>query len=193
MRARCYIARVKVVSTDLPGLFVIEPTVHADARGAFTETWRKDKFAEAGLVADFVQDNESVSKKGVLRGLHFQHPDGQLKLVRVSRGEVFDAVVDVRRGSPTFGKAFWTTLSAENHRQLWIPAGFAHGFLALTDDAVFHYKVTTHYAPASERGILWNDPALGIPWPATAAPLVSPKDVALPTLASCPADALPRA
>ena len=177
----CYIRGVKVVPTDLPGLFVIEPTVHADARGSFAETWRRDTFAAAGLRADFVQDNESVSKKGVLRGLHFQHPNGQLKLCRVTKGEVFDAVVDVRRDSKTFGKSYWTTLSAANGRQLWIPEGFAHGFLTLSDEATFLYKVSTYYSPADERGILWNDPALGIPWP-NKSPTVSSKDAVLLSL-----------
>lgn len=174
---------MKVVATPLQGLFVIESTVHPDGRGSFAEVWRRDRFAEAGLTADFVQDNESVSKKGVLRGLHFQHPSGQLKLCRVTKGEVFDAVVDVRRGSPTFGKSFSTTLSAANARQLWIPAGFAHGFCAVSDEATFLYKVDAYYAPADERGILWSDPALEIPWP-IASPTLSPKDAALPPLAA---------
>lgn len=183
---------MKVVATPLQGLFVIESTVHSDGRGSFAEVWRRDRFGEAGLTADFVQDNESVSKKGVLRGLHFQHPAGQLKLCRVTKGEVFDVVVDVRRGSPTFGKSFATTLSAANARQLWIPTGFAHGFCALTDDVTFLYKVAgAYYTPADERGVLWNDPALGIEWPVSA-PLVSAKDAALPRLADLPPDSLPR-
>lgn len=181
---------MNVVPTPLAGLFVIEPKVHADERGSFSETWRADRFAAAGLTAEFVQDNESLSKRGVLRGLHYQHPNGQLKLCRVTKGEVFDAVVDLRRGSPTFGKSFTTTLSATNARQLWIPAGFAHGFCALTDEATFLYKVTTTYSPGDERGILWSDPALGIAWP-IASPLVSAKDAALPRLADVAASALP--
>lgn len=176
---------MNVVPTPLAGLFVIEPTVHSDERGSFTETWRRDRFQSAGLTAEFVQDNESISKKGVLRGLHYQHPNGQLKLCRVTKGEVFDAVVDVRRSSPTFGRAFTTTLSAANGRQLWIPAGFAHGFCTLSDEATFLYKVTTFYSPADERGILWSDPALAIEWPLRT-PLVSAKDAALPRLAGVP-------
>lgn len=181
---------MKVVPTGLPGLFVVETTVHADERGGFAETWRRDRFEAAGLVAGFVQDNESRSKKGVLRGLHLQHPHGQLKLCRVSFGEVFDAVVDVRRGSPTFGKAFWTTLSAENHRQLWIPAGFAHGFCALSDEATFLYKTSDVYSRACELGVRWSDPALGIPWPVSD-PSLSSKDAALPLLAEIPPESLP--
>ena len=181
---------MKLVPTDLPGLFVVEPAVLADERGSFKEVWRTDRFTALGLTAEFVQDNESVSKRGVLRGLHFQHPNGQLKLCRVVKGEVFDAVVDVRRGSPTFGKSFTTILSAENHRELWIPPGFAHGFVVLSDEATFLYKVSAYWSPADERGVAWNDPALGIAWPVTA-PSVSTKDAAFVQLAKLPTDVLP--
>lgn len=181
---------MKLVPTDLSGLFVIEPSVMSDDRGSFKEVWRTDRFSALGLSAEFVQDNESVSKRGVLRGLHFQNPNGQLKLCRVVRGEVFDAVVDVRRGSPTFGKSFTTTLSAANHRELWIPPGFAHGFVALSDEATFLYKVSAYWSPADERGVAWNDPSLGIAWPITS-PSVSAKDATFVPLRSLPADALP--
>lgn len=173
---------MKVVPTGLPGLFVIEPTVHGDARGYFVETFRADALAAAGLSATFVQDNESLSRRGILRGLHFQEPNPQVKLARVVRGEVFDAVVDMRKGSPTFGRSYATTLSAENHRQLWIPAGFAHGFQTISEEAVFLYKCSAYYAPSDERGIAWNDPALGITWP-LADPTLSARDRAHPRLA----------
>ena len=173
---------MKVLPTPLSGLFVIEPAVHGDARGYFSETFRADTLAAAGLGATFVQDNESLSRRGILRGLHFQEPNGQIKLVRVARGEVFDAVVDIRKGSPTFGTSYSTTLSAENHRQLWIPAGFAHGFCTLADDTVFLYKCSRYYSPSDERGIAWNDPALAIPWP-IAEPTLSARDRAHPRLA----------
>lgn len=169
----------------LAGVFVIEPSVHADARGRFVETYRKDLFAAHGVTAEFVQDNQSTSAKGVLRGLHYQAaPHAQAKLVRVARGSAFDAVVDLRRGSPTFGRAFTQTLSAENGRMLYVPEGFAHGFLSLEDGTEFLYKVTALYSPGHERGVRWDDPALGIRWPRLdRPPSVSPKDAALPPLA----------
>lgn len=181
---------MKFVPTELPGLVVVEPTVHGDDRGMFMETWHRRRFAEAGLEAEFVQDNHSRSRKGALRGLHYQHPRGQVKLCRVIAGEVFDVCVDVRRGSPTFGKVSCTTLSAENHRMLWIPAGFAHGFYVLGENTEFVYKCSDFYAPETERGILWNDPALAIPWPA-GTPVLSPKDAAHPRLADVPPEHLP--
>jgi dTDP-4-dehydrorhamnose 3,5-epimerase len=168
--------------TDLPGVFLVQPEVREDLRGWFFEVYQEQKFAAAGLEAQFTQDNHSRSVRGVLRGMHFQHPHGQVKLVRVVRGEVFDAVVDVRRGSPTFGRATWTVLSEENRCQLWVPAGFAHGFCVLSESADFVYKCSGVYSPADERGIRWDDPALGIPWPVQA-PRLSPRDEALPRLA----------
>jgi dTDP-4-dehydrorhamnose 3,5-epimerase len=173
---------VKLVPTAIPGVVVIESDVHEDARGFFTETWHRRRFEEAGLTADFVQDNHSRSRRGALRGLHFQRPHEQVKLARVIAGEVFDVVVDVRKGSPTFGKAVWETLSAANRKQLWIPAGFAHGFLTLSETADFLYKCSDYYSPADEKGVLWNDPALAIPWP-LADVVVSEKDRKLPRLA----------
>jgi dTDP-4-dehydrorhamnose 3,5-epimerase len=177
---------VNVVPTPLPGLFVIEPRVFLDARGWFLESYNQRAFAVAGLNATMVQANHSHSRRGTVRGLHFQHPHAQVKLVRVVQGEVFDVVVDVRRGSPTFGRSFAVTLSAENQRQLWVPVGFAHGFCVTSDTADFTYMCSDFYAPSTERGIRWDDPALGIPWPTVtgdeASLVVSPKDHALPTL-----------
>ena len=172
---------MKVVATPLAGVFLIEPAVHTDPRGFFMETWHRKRFAEAGLDSEFVQDNHSRSTRGALRGLHFQQPHAQVKLVRVVQGEVFDACVDVRRGSPTFGQAYWTTLSAENRRQMWIPAGFAHGFVTTSETAEFVYKCSDFYSQKDERGVRWNDPALAIPWP-IADPIVTNKDATLPLL-----------
>jgi len=169
---------------------VIEPSVFGDDRGFFVETWRAAACEDAGIELPFVQDNHSRSTKGVLRGLHFQleHPQG--KLVRVSRGRVFDVAVDVRTGSPAFGQWYGTELSDKNHRQLWIPPGFAHGFCVLSDIADFQYKCTDYYCQDCEGGIAWNDPGVGIDWPMTA-PLLSAKDQAYLPLAETPASALP--
>jgi dTDP-4-dehydrorhamnose 3,5-epimerase len=178
---------VNVVPTPLPGLFVIEPRAFQDARGWFLESFNERAFGAAGLNATMVQANHSHSRLGTVRGLHFQNPNPQIKLVRVVQGEVFDVVVDVRRGSPTFGRSFSVTLSAANRRQLWVPVGFAHGFCVTSDAADFTYMCSDFYAPAKERGIRWDDPALQIAWPTIAgdgeALVVSPKDQALPTLA----------
>ena len=173
---------VRFVPTDLPGVVLVEADVFGDPRGWFVEVYHQPKFAAAGLKAGFVQDNHSRSVRGTLRGMHLQHPHGQVKLVRVVQGEVFDAVVDVRRGSPTFGRATWAVLSAENRRQLWVPAGFAHGFCVLSETADFVYKCSDVYSPADERGIRWDDPALDIPWPVQT-PIVSARDERLPRLA----------
>lgn len=180
-----------VTETGLPGVLLVEPRVFTDARGAFFEAFRADAYAAMGITETFVQDNVSVSRRGVLRGLHFQHPQGQAKLVQAIRGDVFDVAVDVRTGSPTFGRAVWSTLSESNRRQLYVPPGFAHGFVVTSDEAVVAYKCSTYYAPASEHSIRWNDPALGIPWPVTH-PVLSAKDEAAPLLASLPADVFPR-
>jgi dTDP-4-dehydrorhamnose 3,5-epimerase len=164
--------------TQIPDVMLIRPRVFADERGFFLESWEERKFAAAGLNAKFVQDNHSRSVRHVLRGLHYQIQQPQGKLVRVATGTVFDVVVDLRRHLPTFGKWVGVTLSAENHHMLWVPPGFAHGFLVLSEFADFLYRVTDFWAPACERTILWNDPDLGIAWPlpAGATPLVSPKD-----------------
>lgn len=157
--------QIKVTSVDIDGLYVIEPTVHGDSRGYFMETYNQNDMHEAGLNMVFVQDNQSMSTKGVLRGLHFQKEFPQGKLVRVIRGEVFDVAVDLRKGSTTYGKWFGIVLSEENKKQFYIPEGFAHGFLVLSDVAEFCYKVTSFYKPGDEDGIAWNDPEIGIVWP----------------------------
>lgn len=161
--------------TPLAGVVVVTPRVIGDARGWFMETFNARHAAEAGLPTVFAQDNHSFSSRGVLRGLHYQYPTWQGKLVRVVSGEVFDVAVDIRRGSPTFGKWFGVNLSAENRKQMYIPEGFAHGFCVLSDTADVIYKCTTSYVPAEDRCILWNDPDIGIQWP-VAEPLVSEKD-----------------
>jgi dTDP-4-dehydrorhamnose 3,5-epimerase len=170
---------VKVTPTAIRDVLVIEPRVFGDARGFFLESWNRRAFAEAiGHDVDFVQDNHSASERNVLRGLHYQVRQAQGKLVRSLAGEVYDVVVDLRRSSPTFGKWIGERLSAENHRMLWVPPGFAHGFLVLSERAEFLYKTTDYYAPEHERSLLWNDPALGIEWPLAGAPLLKPRDAA---------------
>lgn len=170
--------------TDIDGLYVIEPTVFGDERGYFMETYNYNEFKEAGLDMVFVQDNESKSKKGVLRGLHFQTRNSQGKLVRVIEGEVFDVAVDLREGSKTFGKWYGVTLNAENKRQFYIPEEFAHGFVVLSEVAKFVYKCTNFYDPSSEAGLMWNDPDIGIDWPITddMTVLLSEKDKKHPSL-----------
>ncbi|TXI22704.1 MAG: dTDP-4-dehydrorhamnose 3,5-epimerase [Ottowia sp.] len=170
-----------VIPTALAGVLVLEPRVFGDDRGFFMESYNRRSFAQAtGLDIDFVQDNHSRSRKGVLRGLHYQLRQPQGKLVRVTHGAVFDVAVDIRRGSATFGRWVGVELSADNHRQLWVPPGLAHGFVVLSDSADFLYKTTDYYAPEHERSIAWDDPAIGIDWPLAAhgitAPLLSAKD-----------------
>lgn len=168
---------MKVVKTEIEGLLILEPRVFGDARGFFMETWNEAAFADAGLDLTFVQDNHSRSQKGVLRGLHFQNPGPQGKLVRVTNGAVFDVAVDLRKHSSTFGKWVGVELSAENKRMFWVPEGFAHGFLTLSDDTDFLYKCTSPYAPQSEHTLAWDDPAVGIDWPIDALdPIISDKD-----------------
>ena len=170
---------MQVIATDLPEVMIIEPKVFGDARGFFLESFNAKAFAEAtGVDLPFVQDNHSRSAQGVLRGLHYQIQQAQGKLVRVVRGAVFDVAVDVRRSSPNFGRWVGVELSEDNHRQLWVPPGFAHGFLVLSDSADFLYKTTDYYAPEHERSVLWNDPAIGIDWPLPGEPLLSGKDQA---------------
>ena len=171
---------MKVIPTDIADVKIIEPAVFSDDRGYFLETWNAASFAKNNLDVTFVQDNQSRSKKHVLRGLHYQLEQTQGKLVRVVKGAVFDVAVDIRRSSPTFGRSVGVELSEANHRMLWVPGGFAHGFLALTDDVDLTYKCTDFYASRHERTIVWNDPRLAIAWPLPegAAPLVSPKDAA---------------
>ncbi len=172
---------MKVTETPLDDVLVIEPKAFKDDRGCFTETFQAARYQAIGIAAPFVQDNWSRSRRGVLRGLHFQNPRAQGKLVMVLRGAVFDVAVDVRRGSRTFGKWFGTELTDENRKQVWIPPGFAHGFLALKDDTDFLYKCTEAYAPEADASVLWNDPDIGIEWPLDDV-LLSAKDAAAPRL-----------
>ena len=182
---------MKFTQTDLSDIVIVEPDVHRDERGFFLETWHAEKYAALGLEASFVQDNHSRSTRGILRGLHAQliHPQG--KLVRASLGEIYDVAVDIRVGSPTFGRHVGVVLSAENFRQLWIPAGFAHGFCVMSEIAELQYKCTDVYDPSGEITVAWNDPALGIEWPIDE-PLLSPKDAAGQNLADFEESELPR-
>ena len=170
---------MKVATTFLSGLMVLEPKIFSDERGFFMESYNRRTFAEAtGIDANFVQDNHSRSSRGVLRGLHYQIKQPQGKLVRVTAGQVFDVAVDMRRSSPTFGRWLGLILSGENKKQFWVPAGFAHGFLVLSDWAEFLYKTTDYYAPEYERSLLWNDPVLNISWPEVGNVLLAAKDKA---------------
>jgi len=181
---------MQVIKTGLPGVVIIEPKVFGDERGFFMETWNQERYAEFVTTDTFVQDNVSFSRKGVLRGLHFQKINPQGKLVYVLQGEVFDVAVDIRVGSPTFGQWASVVLSSENKRQFFIPAGFAHGFLVTSETALFAYKCTDKYNPKSEGSVLWNDPDLNIPWP-TDAPELSAKDAVGTKLADFSHDLLP--
>ncbi len=175
---------MNVKTCILPGLLILEPQVFQDERGYFFESYRQSNFLELGLNLTFVQDNESKSKRGVLRGLHFQAQNPQGKLVRVIQGEVFDVAVDIRQGSPTYGQWESVLITAENKTQFYIPPGFAHGFLVLSEDAIFSYKCTTYYDPSSDSGILWDDPDIDIKWPLEliGEPSLSPKDQQLKRL-----------
>lgn len=181
---------MKLIQTGLPGCVVIEPRVFGDERGFFYESWNKARFAEAGLHLDFVQGNVSASARGVLRGLHYQWPNPQGKLVSVLEGEVYDVAVDIRRGSPSFGRWTAVMLTAENKRHFWIPEGFAHGFAVVSERAVFTYQCTAGYDAAADAGLRWNDAALGIDWP-LAEPTLSDKDAKAPFLADIPPERLP--
>ena len=176
--------QIKVEKTPIEGLYVIEPTVHQDERGYFVETYNQRDFEEAGLYYTFVQDNQSMSVKGVLRGLHFQKEFPQAKLVRVIRGTVFDVAVDIRKNSPTYGKWYGVELSEDNKKQFLISEGFAHGFVVLSDVSEFCYKVTDFYHPGDEGGIAYNDPDIGIEWPAAGNLIMSQKDQNWPGLSS---------
>lgn len=168
---------MKVINTEIPEVLILEPKIFGDPRGFFIESWNSKAFQEAtGVKAPFVQDNHSRSTKNVLRGLHYQIQQPQGKLVRVVRGSIFDVAVDIRKSSPTFGKWVGVELSEDNHRQCWVPPGFAHGFIVLSDSADFFYKTTDYYAPEHERCILWDDPAIGIDWPNEGEPQLSVKD-----------------
>jgi dTDP-4-dehydrorhamnose 3,5-epimerase len=181
---------MRVITTDLPGVLIIEPKIFGDSRGCFLESWNRARYHEVGLPEVFVQDNISQSSRGVLRGLHFQEPKAQGKLVTVLDGEVFDVAVDIRVGSPTFGKTASVTLSGESKRQIYIPPGFAHGFCVTSATAIFTYKCTEPYAPEAEGGIIWNDPDLAIPWP-VAEPILSTKDGKYARLCDLDASRLP--
>jgi len=174
---------MKVTSCKIPDVLIFDPEVHGDHRGFFLETWRKSEFEKLGINVEFVQDNQSKSSQGTLRGLHYQVVNPQGKLVRAIEGKIFDVAVDLRRSSATFGRWTGALLSAKNHRQLWVPAGFAHGFYVISDTAQIVYKCTTYYAPEGDRSLLWKDEAIGIDWPlVNAGPLLSEKDRSAPTL-----------
>lgn len=175
---------MEIRQTALPGVFIFEPRVFADTRGFLTETYNEARYRELGLTDRFVQDNHSRSLRGVVRGLHYQQPNPQGKLVQALRGRIFDVAVDIRRGSPDFGKWVGAELSDENHLQMWVPPGFAHGFMALSDEADVLYKCTAAYAPDCEHTIHWRDPEIGIAWPDIGMPqLLSARDAAAPLLA----------
>lgn len=169
---------MKVLETPIADLLVLEPRVFGDERGFFIETWQRERYRELGIDGEFVQDNHSRSRRGILRGLHYQIRQPQGKLVRVTVGEVFDVAVDLRKSSSTFGQWFGAVLSESNHRQMWVPPGFAHGFYVMSDTADFQYKCTDYYAPEFERTLRWDDPAVGIDWPLVEGekPLLSDKD-----------------
>jgi len=181
---------LEVRPTSIPGLVVVATRWFRDDRGVFSEVYQQERFNQAGITVSFMQDNQAISKKaGTLRGLHFQKPPAaQAKLVRVTRGSVYDVAVDIRPGSPTYGQWAGVVLSAENRLQFFVPAGFAHGYLTLEDDSDVLYKVDAPYAPATEGGLVWNDPAIGIEWPDLGAtePVIAPRDAALPTLSNLP-------
>jgi dTDP-4-dehydrorhamnose 3,5-epimerase len=181
------------IETELPGVLLLEPVVHGDQRGFFMESYNRHRLAELGITHDFVQDNHSRSREGVLRGLHYQLGRPQAKLVRASRGRVWDVVVDLRRGSPTFGRWCGFELSEANRHMLFAPEGFGHGFLVLSEVAEFQYKCSDYYAPDEERGIRWDDPSLAIGWPlAGAEPILSERDRAWPALTEAADSDLPR-
>ena len=176
---------MNVIRCDLPGLLIIEPKVFGDPRGFFLETWNQRRYHDVGLDVDFVQDNLSSSRRGILRGLHLQNPNPQGKLLQVLQGEVFDVAVDLRRGSPTFKKWHGLILSDQNKRQFYVPPGFAHGFAVLSETALFHYKCTTFYSPADELSIRWDDPEIGVEWPIKD-PLLSERDAKGKTVQEIP-------
>ena len=181
---------MNILRTDLDGVLVLEPKVFSDDRGFFLETYHRIKYRGLGITVEFVQDNLSFSHKGTLRGLHYQHPHGQAKLVQVLEGHVFDVAVDVRKESKNFGRWVGVHLSSENKRQVYIPDGFAHGFCVLSETALFLYKCSDLYAPECERGVLWSDPDIGIEWPVKE-PILSEKDAVYPRLRDIPLDRLP--
>lgn len=182
---------MNVIETAIPGAVIIEPKVWGDQRGYFLESYRSNRYAELGIPAHLVQDNQSLSRRGILRGLHIQHPHAQGKLVQVLLGEVYDVAVDVRRGSPSYGLWVGVVLSEENKLQFWVPPGFAHGFLVTSETALFSYKCSDYYHPETEFSVRWNDPAIGIDWPLDGEPALSPKDTDAPCLSEIDPDKLP--
>jgi dTDP-4-dehydrorhamnose 3,5-epimerase len=181
---------LNLIPTNLEGVLIIEPGSFGDQRGYFMEIYQKQRYQAAGIGVEFVQDNISFSRQNTLRGLHFQHPRGQAKLVQVLTGKIFDVAVDIRRDSPTFGQWTGAVLSEDNHRQLFVPQGCAHGFCVLSETAHFQYKCSDYYSPQDEGGILWNDPVIGIQWPIKQ-PLLSDRDQRFPLLRHIPVDRLP--
>jgi dTDP-4-dehydrorhamnose 3,5-epimerase len=182
---------MEILPTAIASVLIVEPKVFRDSRGHFLESFSAKRYADAGIIGPFVQDNLSFSSRGVLRGLHFQNPSQQGKLVSAPIGEVFDVAVDIRKGSPTFGQWVGVYLSAENGRQLWLPPGIAHGFIVTSDKALFSYKCTDYYSPQSEHSILWNDPDIGIKWPISEGIQLSAKDIAGKRLRDMNDDTLP--
>ncbi len=182
---------MKVIETAIPGVLILEPKVFGDDRGFFLETWQARRYEELGIPARMVQDNLAYSRQQVLRGLHLQHPHGQGKLVQVLRGEVFDVAVDLRRGSPWFGRWVGVLLSGENKRQFWVPEGFGHGYYVTGEEALFSYKCTEFYHPEAEFSVAWNDPQINIQWPLTGTPVLSPKDAAALPLAEIEEERFP--
>ena len=181
---------MKLVRTELEEVILIEPRIFVDPRGFFMETFHRERYEELGIREDFCQDNLSFSSRNTLRGLHYQYPNAQAKLVQVLQGEIFDVAVDIRRGSPSFGRAVGVTLSERNRHQMFIPKGFAHGFCVLSETALFAYKCSDFYTPDCDRGVLWSDPSIGIRWPVEE-PLLSAKDQRLPLLNDIPSERLP--
>ncbi len=180
---------MNAIETKLPGVILLEPDVYEDHRGFFLETWNRKRYEDVGIRETFVQDNVSFSQKGILRGLHFQNPQSQGKLVQVLAGEVWDVAADIRKDSPTFGQWIGEVLSGENHVQMYVPPGFAHGYCVTSETALFSYKCTDFYNPSTEHGIIWDDPDLGIDWPVKT-PLLSSKDANFPKLKDLPTGSL---
>ena len=180
---------MNVITCELDGPLILEPKVFGDSRGFFMESWNRERYRAAGIAFDFVQDNFSLSRRGTLRGMHWQNPLPQGKLVSVWQGEVWDVVADVRCNSATFGRWFGVNLSADNKRQFWVPPGFAHGFVVLSESALFHYKCTDSYSPKDEVGFRWDDPAVGIKWPAVT-PILSARDAQAPLFKDIPVEKL---